>query len=521
MTPAPKRRRSPAKLPPAVRAALPVTREEARTFADAAKAEQCRRSFLAFARTIRPDFDIQWFHEALCHALQEDGLSPRDTRLGISMPPGHAKTEYCALFVAWMVARDPDQQIMYVTYNQDRASEVLEERIKPILEEPIYLRLFGRRINSKRVVNALSMGESNNKKKFRIVGGKGSVAAAGFGGGITGGRFDVVVIDDPFKGISDAWSPAERDKRWHEYQSAVLTRKRPGRPLRVLMPFTRWHLDDLCGRARQREPESWRWIEIEALRSPAPPPVPQVVQLDDPREEGQALWDAVYTVETLLAMRRAEPATFNALFQQRPVPEGGALFKREWLSERWSTLNLAVGGELYQSWDFRHGGKQDAGSYVVGILAWRPVHEPAKLYLLDLIRERWDPAESVRYFEAQQTQYPWSLATRKYVERKADGITILSQCAGRVTGLSPVQPSTSKEARARAAAPLISGGCLVLPATRAWVEEYVREMTLFPQAGSDDQVDATTQLINEVFGASIIDDTQTQAAHAWRALYGT
>lgn len=483
--------------------------------------EQCLRSFRRFVRELRPDYDVQWFHDVLCDALQEDGLSPQDTRIGISMPPGHAKTEYCALFVAWMVARDPHAQILYVTYNQDRASEVLEERIKPILESKRYLTLFGRRINSRRVVTDTKAGESNNKRKFAIVKGKGFVQAAGFGGSITGGRFDIIIIDDPFKNAEDAYSPTTRDKVWREYQSSVLTRKRAGRPLRILMPFTRWHLDDLCGRARQMEPTSWRWIEIEALRTSTPKSDLRVIDIPDPREEGQALWDAVYTVDALLKLRASNPQGFESLFQQRPVPEGGALFKREWLSERWSTLNLAVGGELYQSWDFRNGGKQGEGSYVVGLLAWRPAHEPAKLYLLDLIRERWDPAESVRYFEAQQTQYPWSLATRKYVERKADGITILSQCAGRVTGLSPVQPSTSKEARARAAAPLISGGCLVLPATRAWVEEYVREMTLFPQAGSDDQVDATTQLINEVFGASIIDDTQTQAAHAWRALYGT
>lgn len=497
-------------------APAPITQSAAAERLRQAIAERCRRSFLAFCLELRPEFALQWFHLLLIDAMQQDGTSEQSTRLGISMPPGHAKTEYCCLFIAWLVARDASQQIMYVTYNQDRASEILEERIKPILEQPRYRELFGRRINSRRVVSATANGESNNKKKFRIVGGSGFVQACGFGGGITGARCDVIVIDDPFKG-PDAFSPTERDHRWREYQTAVLTRKRAGRPLRILMPFTRWHLDDLCGRARASEPEAWRWIEIEALRTGDPPGDARCITYDDPREVGEALWSAVYTANELLRLKHGSPHNFNALFQQRPLPEGGELFKAEWLTQTWDVINLAIPGRFYQSWDFRHGGERHRGSYAVGLLAWVPDHEPAHVYLIDLVRERWDPAESQAQFLAMQKIPPWSMAGAKLVERKADGIGIISQCSSRVSGIIPITPTLDKVSRARNVSPYLASGCLYLPATRPWVAEFRREMTLFPQAGTDDQVDAVTQLLDYLFSATTI-DTHKQAVDAWNTI---
>ena len=155
-----------------------------------AQAERGRRDFAYFCELVCPQFDIQWFQYTLIHAMQEvSGRHGAISALGISMPPGHAKTTYCALYLAWQVARDPHIQIKYVTYNQDRASHVLEKDIKPIFASERYVRYFGVKINSKRVVSDLSKGATNNKSEFEIVGGTGWIQACGFGGGITGGAF--------------------------------------------------------------------------------------------------------------------------------------------------------------------------------------------------------------------------------------------------------------------------------------------------------------------------------------------
>lgn len=493
--------------------------EEVAAFLHGAKAERARRDFSYFCDLIFPDYDIQWFQRVLIQSLQETSDAPGDQRLGISMPPGHAKTTYCAAYIAWQVARDSEIQIKYVTYNQDRASHVLEKDIKPILQSDVYVHYFGHKINAKRAVSDGSRGEANNKTEFEIVGGTGWVQACGFGGGITGGRCDVIVIDDPFKGKSDSSSPAEREKRWAEYGASILTRKRPGRPLKILMPFTRWHLDDLCGRARKIEPEAWRWIEFEALREERGYIPEGLIMVDDPRNEGEALWPAIWSEEELLATRRQRPEIFSALFQQRPVADGGSIVSRDFFLERWSHLP-ASHGRWIQSWDMRGGGKTDRGSFAVGILAFLPNDEPGRCYIVGLSRERWTPAETITQFCAKNDHPIWARAGEKLVEKKADGIQVLSQCAPLVPGLIEVQPSGkgNKEQRLRAVAHFLRAGNVIIPERADWLNVFIDEVCDFPMAPNDDIVDALSQLLDYIWGATQIQLESERARQEWDRL---
>ena len=86
---------------------------------------------------------------------------------------------------------------------------------------------------------------------------------------------------------------------------------------------TRWHEDDLAGRALNHE--EWRTVSLPALAEP-----------DDPlgRALGEPLWsddDYGYS-EHLVELSTKTPArTWSALYQQRPAPEEGDYFKAEWL----------------------------------------------------------------------------------------------------------------------------------------------------------------------------------------------
>jgi predicted phage terminase large subunit-like protein len=67
-----------------------------------------------------------------------------------------------------------------------------------------------------------------------------------------------------------------------------------------------------------------------------------------------------------------------------------------------------------------------------------------------------------------------------------------------------VQPEGGKLARAQAVAPLVEGGNVYLPnprpngrllPERACVEDFIEQLTMFPRAAHDDDVDAFTQLL--------------------------
>lgn len=478
-----------------------------------------RSSFPEFVKLVRPEFgDPVWFHAFIMDRLQDLSMSDADgmTRLGMALPPGHAKSEYALLYCAWLVGCDPNMRIMYVTYQSDFACKQLE-RLKEIVKLPAYVRLFGPRINDKRVVSDHKRGKANNKREFGIIGGSGSVMACGFDGGITGGRADLVVIDDPFKGHEDASSKTIREKRWQSYQSEVLTRFRVGRPFRVLMLFTRWHLDDLTGRCRELEPDDWTWIEISALRDGANDN--EELEAVDPRDEGEALWPAAISAPLLFKRREVAPEVFACVYQQKPVPDGGAIFKKMWWS-LWEVLPDLTGARWVQSWDMRGGGRTDRGSFVVGQLWVRP-HGSAHCYLVDQVRGRWSTAETHAEFRAVQQRIPWKFARCVLVEAKADGVGVIGLQGDEVPGITPVRPRYDKVTRARNVTPIVSAGNAHIPKVAPWRPEFDYELMTFPAAANDDQVDAMTQALDYLYQAQEIEKTEEQrAAESWAAMMG-
>lgn len=470
---------------------------------------QAKRSFLAFVRAVRPAYDLQWFHEVLCDELQVAAVAPHDTRLGMAMPPGHAKSEYALLLIAWMIARDPNVTIKFVTYSSDFAQGQLR-RLKEILNSDEYVALFGRVINDKASVSDRKRGKKNTQTEFEIlgVGARGWVSACGFQGGITGGRCDLVVIDDPFKGWEDSHSPTTREARWKDYTSAIKTRRRVGRPLRILMLFTRWHLDDLTGRCQARETKAgWRWVVLAALKEEGKG------HERDPRQPGEALWPAVLTQAQAEQDREVDPETFRALYQQEPVADGGNIFKAWWFRKRWHSWELPalqrLPGVWLQSWDPRHGGKSEtSSSQAVGHLYFFPAHEHVA-YLIAAVAGRWDTTETLAQFDAVQLDPLWAKATIILVENKGDGVTLLSmrQRTSKAAMIA-ISPTADKTTRARAITPHCSAEKLVLPEDHPLAPQVHAEIIAFPAAATNDHVDTTSQALAYQWGIPVNTDQE-------------
>jgi hypothetical protein len=88
---------------------------------------------------------------------------------------------------------------------------------------------------------------------------------------------------------------------------------------------TRWHEDDLSGRLLEAQRDQWRVVSL-----------PAEAEADDPlgRAPGEMLWgDDGYGYAASLARVKAEASTrsWSGLYQQRPVPDTGDYFQRDWL----------------------------------------------------------------------------------------------------------------------------------------------------------------------------------------------
>ena len=447
--------------------------------------ERAQRSFEQYVRQVKPDFELQWFHEALCSEIQEWAETDDPYVLILQMPPGHAKSTYAKLFCTWFHGVDPDGNVVYTSYGQDLADEHCGD-IQQTMFSDEYRECFpDTQLNTRRTVtDKEGRGARRTKDLHEIVGHEGKLSAVGTGGPITGGRYDIVVIDDPLKGPKAASSDMIRNDQWNWYTRVVLTRKRPNRKMRVLLLLTRWHMDDLAGRIQKYQPENCRVVSFEALREDMSDP-------RDPREEGEALWPAVETKEDLEKLRVLDASGFASLYQQKPVPPGGTIIRASWTEHRWDVLPAQKGRWVWAC-DPKAGSKDPKSSRAVIQLWFQPESEPGRIYLVDQRKGVWDQPETLAQFELLDKLPLWKKASAKLVEDKADGKAIIATLKKEIPGLIPVPAQGDKVVRAKATTPYWHAGNIWLPKDEhaEWVPEFVNELTLFPGAPHDDQVDA-------------------------------
>ena len=84
---------------------------------------------------------------------------------------------------------------------------------------------------------------------------------------------------------------------------------------------TRWHEDDLAGRLLEQERNQWDVLELPAIH-----------------DEWGALWPEWYDIPALERIKATiGPREWSALYQQRPQPDEGTFFQRDWFKE-WDKL---------------------------------------------------------------------------------------------------------------------------------------------------------------------------------------
>ena len=218
-----------------------------------------------------------------------------ELRVVFAAPPQHGKTEITLHGLVWMIRKHPGKRHAYITYNQSRARRMAKK--------------FRRLLANAGIVTAGTL-ENVELPNF------GQVLFTSIDGGITGEPVDgVALIDDPYKNRKEADSARRREIVLESYREAIETRVHPGASIMVLA--TRWHPDDLSGTLIS---EGWEEINLPAIANDNSDP--------NGRELGQPLFPKMWPLEALEKKRaKVLDFTFDALYQGRPRPKGGKVFK--------------------------------------------------------------------------------------------------------------------------------------------------------------------------------------------------
>jgi hypothetical protein len=246
-------------------------------------------------------------------------VTARDGRLVVSVPPQEFKTTTLRWLCAWMLIDDPDRRIVFASYAASLA------------------RSSGRVVRGLIDTHGPEMGiavasDHADASDWQLAGHRGGMFSVGVGGSLTGRPSDCTVIDDPLRNQQDADSTVILARLHEWYESVARTRLAPGAPTIVVQ--TRWVKDDLAGRLAD---EGWPTLNIPALADG---------QTDDAldRPAGEWLVSTRGRTATDWAQIRRDVGerTFAALYQGRPTPLEGGVFKRAWF-DTWRVDTLPAG----------------------------------------------------------------------------------------------------------------------------------------------------------------------------------
>jgi predicted phage terminase large subunit-like protein len=458
------------------------------TIQDALLTRRAERSLRAYVEQAWPilepttPFLGNWHIELIIEYLEaiSAGLV---TRLLINVPPRYMKSLLVSvLWPTWEWIAYPSRRWIFTSYSEALSLKHSLDR-RTLLQSDWYQVRWGRRVRL--AVDQNVKGEFTNTAR-------GMMIATSIGGSITGKGGDRIVIDDPHHPMQ-AESDVQRETALEYFRRTLSTRLDDKRRGAIVMVMQRLHERDLSARFLELDPVHV-CLPAEA-ESPTSIVFPRSHRIHT-RPTGDVLWPAREDRAALAEQRRLlGSAVFAGQYQQRPAPAGGLIFERDWFRYY---HDLPSGLEIAQSWDmaFKDGKEND---YVVGLVAGRTGSD---IYLIDRVKGQWAFSESCRQVEALTRRYPDTRTV--LIEDAANGPAIIDALTHRIAGIIAVSPEGGKLARAQAAQPRVEAGNVYLPhprphgaliAERAWVEDFVYQLAVFPHGAHDDDVDAFTQLL--------------------------
>jgi hypothetical protein len=249
-------------------------------------------------------------------------------RLIVNMPPRMGKSLFNSVwFPIWHIEQFPHRTVACVSYEA------------PIAED------FGRLVrNEFRDNDALRESlsqDSESVKRFHTTKGGGMISV-GVGGALTGRGFHLGIVDDPYKGWKEAYSPTIQKRVIDWYNGVFRHRAEPGASMIINM--TRYHPNDLVGWLLKNSGERWRVVSLPALALRGDPMG---------RPEGAPLCPDRYPLEEVLALKAGILSPmWEALHMQRPTGAGTGRVYSYFTQENVQPVELRPGFPLHLSADF-------------------------------------------------------------------------------------------------------------------------------------------------------------------------
>jgi predicted phage terminase large subunit-like protein len=420
-------------------------------------------------------FIASWHIKAICEHL-EACTRGEIRRLLITMPPRSMKSLLVSVFwPAWVWINEPDKRWIYASYAQHLSTRD-SLHCRDVILSPWYQERWGDRFRLRTDQNT-KVRFDNDQSGFRL--------ASSTGGMGTGEGAWAIVADDAHN-VVQSESDVERAAVLHWWDQSMSTRGNDPKTVCHVIVMQRLHENDLAGHVLEQGGYEHLLLpmEFESDRR-----CTTSIGWSDPRQrEGELLSPKRFPPSAIAELKtRLGSYGWAGQFQQRPAPKGGGMFKRHWfkiIDARPAGPDIA----RIRYWDLA---ASVDGDYTVGcLMASRP---DGTFVIEDVMRGQWGPAErdDLILQTAQLDGYMVGIALEE--EPGSAGKSVTHWLTKMLQGFTVYadKPTGDKEVRAQPLAAQCEAGNVSL-VNGDWCSAWLDEVTTFPNARHDDQVDASS-----------------------------
>lgn len=413
----------------------------------------------------------------ICDRL-EKCMNGEINKLVINIPPRNLKSFIVSVCLpAFLLGKDPTKKIICISYSSDLANK-FSRNTRDLMEKDFYQEIFPTKIGNKNTEDMFETTKHGSRTATTV---KGSLT--GFGG-------DYLILDDPCS-ADDAFSPVKRKNLEEWFQNTFLSRLDDKRKGVMILVMQRLHSEDLTSFMQRQG--NWEILSLPAIAEQD-----ETFTLSDNitvgRKAGKALNPAHEPLDVLLDLKQSmSNHNFSAQYQQNPIPEKGNIIDFKDFSFYNNSINLSS-ATTFQSWDIalKDGENND---YSVCITA--KLHNNC-LYVEDIARYKLATPDLIMKIIEMKNRYNASQVIIEESSMSMGIIDILKQTQSNISVL-PHKPQGDKVVRANNAHFYIKSGNVKLLKDAQWIDDFLSEINAFPKGKHDDQVDALSQIINEVF----------------------
>lgn len=440
-------------------------------------------------RTVSPEANYQhnWHIDLIAEyllACQKGEIK----RLIINIPPRHLKSiSVNVAFPAWLLGHNPGEQIMCASYSQDLSfKHALDCRL--VMQQQWYQDLFP----ATRIVE-----DQNTKRKF-ITSARGHRIATSVGGTATGEGAQFLIVDDPLS-AQQGESTAFRETANTWFDQTFSTRLNDKKTGCIIVIMQRLHEEDLTAHLLAKG--GWEHLCL-----------PMVAEKDETLKRGYLTVERK-TGDFLHAERNGQKEindlkieldsyAYSGQYQQRPSPEGGGEFRKEWLQYYDSLAPHTLNYYIFV--DPANSKNKDSDYTAMVVMA---AGGDGNLYLVDLVRDRLNVRErEEKLFELHKKYRPKSVVYEKYgMQCDTDWLSKAMEDRNYRFHLQEIGGRLSKNDRIKRLIPYFADRKIYLPkvlfktnyknqAIDVIDEFVIQEYCTFPVGIHDDLLDAMSRL---------------------------